>query len=53
VVEWHRPEGVPFDLAAELHLKVDTSAIAYRRPMRQPGVATTDATAHLASASSS
>ncbi|HUP34692.1 MAG TPA: aromatic ring-hydroxylating dioxygenase subunit alpha [Candidatus Limnocylindria bacterium] len=33
IVESQRPEQVPFDLAAELHLKFDAVAIAYRRAM--------------------
>ncbi len=40
VVESQRPEQVPFDLAAELHLKFDAVAIAYRRAMREQGVVT-------------
>src|SRR5207237_7008441 len=40
VVESQRPEQVPFDLAAELHLKFDAVAVAYRRAMRELGVAT-------------
>lgn len=35
VVESQRPEQVPFDLAAELHLKFDAVAVAYRRAMRE------------------
>ena len=34
IVESQRPEQVPFDLAAELHLKFDAVAVAYRRAMR-------------------
>ena len=34
VVESQRPERVPFDLAAELHLKFDAVAVAYRKAMR-------------------
>jgi vanillate O-demethylase monooxygenase subunit len=34
VVESQRPEQVPFDLAAELHLTFDAVAVAYRRAMR-------------------
>jgi hypothetical protein len=30
----------PFDLAAELHLKFDTVAVAYRKAMRALGLAT-------------
>ena len=40
VVESQRPEQVPFDLAAELHLKFDAVAVAYRRAMRDQGLAT-------------
>jgi phenylpropionate dioxygenase-like ring-hydroxylating dioxygenase large terminal subunit len=39
VVESQRPERVPFDLAAELHLKFDAVAVAYRRAMRDLGLA--------------
>ena len=39
VVESQRPEQVPFDLAAELHLKFDAVAVAYRRAMRAEGLA--------------
>ena len=39
VVESQRPEQVPFDLAAELHLKFDAVAVAYRRAMRAQGLA--------------
>ena len=39
VVESQRPEQVPFDLAAELHLKFDAVAVAYRRAMRKEGLA--------------
>lgn len=38
VVESQRPEQVPFDLAAELHLKFDAVAVAYRRAMREQGL---------------
>jgi len=38
VVESQRPEQVPFDLAAELHLRFDAVAIAYRRAMRDQGL---------------
>jgi vanillate O-demethylase monooxygenase subunit len=34
VVESQRPEQVPFDLGAELHLTFDAVAVAYRRAMR-------------------
>jgi vanillate O-demethylase monooxygenase subunit len=39
VVESQRPEAVPFDLAAELHLRFDALAVAYRRAMRAQGLA--------------
>jgi phenylpropionate dioxygenase-like ring-hydroxylating dioxygenase large terminal subunit len=39
VVESQRPEQVPFDLAAELHLRFDAVAVAYRRAMRTTGLA--------------
>ena len=39
VVESQRPEQVPFDLAAELHLTFDAVAVAYRRAMRANGLA--------------
>ena len=39
VVESQRPEHVPFDLAAEMHLKFDAVAINYRRAMREQGLA--------------
>jgi len=37
VVESQRPDQVPFDLAAELHLTFDAVAVAYRRAMRAQG----------------
>jgi vanillate O-demethylase monooxygenase subunit len=40
VVESQRPERVPFDLAAEMHLKFDAVAMTYRRAMREAGLAT-------------
>src|SRR6266508_1859746 len=43
VVESQRPDRVPFDLAAELHLKFDAVAVAYRKAMRAHGLATSDA----------
>lgn len=43
VVESQRPEQVPFDLAAELHLKFDAVAVAYRRAMRAQGLAVSQA----------
>lgn len=39
VVESQRPEKVPFDLADEMHLKFDAVAVAYRRAMREQGLA--------------
>jgi phenylpropionate dioxygenase-like ring-hydroxylating dioxygenase large terminal subunit len=39
VVESQRPDRVPFDLAAELHLKFDAIAVAYRKAMRASGLA--------------
>jgi len=33
-VESQRPDRVPLDLAAELHLTFDAVAVAYRRAMR-------------------
>jgi len=39
VVESQRPERVPFDLAAEMHLKFDAVAIEYRKAMRAEGLA--------------
>jgi phenylpropionate dioxygenase-like ring-hydroxylating dioxygenase large terminal subunit len=50
VVESQRPERVPFDLAAELHLKFDTVAVAYRKAMRELGLATSTARAGIRSA---
>jgi phenylpropionate dioxygenase-like ring-hydroxylating dioxygenase large terminal subunit len=38
VVESQRPEQVPFDLAAELHLRGDAVAVAYRRAMAAHGL---------------
>jgi hypothetical protein len=52
-VESQRPERVPFDLAAELHLKFSTVAVACRKAMGQSGLATTDVTGHLARTHSS
>ncbi len=40
VVESQRPDRVPFDLAAELHLKFDAVAVAYRKAMRAQSLAT-------------
>lgn len=34
IAESQRPEKVPFDLAAELHLKFDAVAVAYRKAMK-------------------
>lgn len=45
VVESQRPERVPFDLAAEMHLKFDAVAVNYRREMRRLGLAATPAEA--------
>jgi phenylpropionate dioxygenase-like ring-hydroxylating dioxygenase large terminal subunit len=42
VVESQRPEQVPFDLAAELHLRFDAVAVAYRKAMRGLGLATSE-----------
>jgi len=53
VVELQRPERVPVDLTAELHLKFDAVVVACRKAKRQPGLATTDAIGHLASTHSS
>jgi phenylpropionate dioxygenase-like ring-hydroxylating dioxygenase large terminal subunit len=39
IVESQRPEQVPFDLADELHLRFDAVAVAYRRAMRENGLA--------------
>jgi len=39
VVESQRPQRVPFDLAAELHLTFDALAVAYRRAMQAHGFA--------------
>ena len=39
VVESQRPDRVPFDLAAELHLRFDAVAVAYRKAMRDLGLA--------------
>jgi phenylpropionate dioxygenase-like ring-hydroxylating dioxygenase large terminal subunit len=39
VVESQRPQAVPFDLAAELHLRFDAVAVAYRRAMQTHGLA--------------
>ena len=38
IVESQRPEQVPFDLAAELHLRFDAVAVAYRRAMKSLGL---------------
>jgi phenylpropionate dioxygenase-like ring-hydroxylating dioxygenase large terminal subunit len=45
VVESQRPERVPFDLAAELHLRFDAVAVAYRKAMRDLGLAAASAPA--------
>jgi vanillate O-demethylase monooxygenase subunit len=39
MVESQRPWKVPFDLADEMHLKFDAVAVAYRRAMRNQGLA--------------
>jgi hypothetical protein len=36
---------VPFDLAAEMHLKFDAVAVSYRREMRRLGLAAAPADA--------
>ena len=41
-MESQRPERVPFDLAAELHLQFDAVAVAYRKAMRELGLAASD-----------
>jgi vanillate O-demethylase monooxygenase subunit len=51
VVESQRPERVPFDLAAELHLKFDAVAVAYRKAMRRLGLANSDAIGQVAGTS--
>jgi phenylpropionate dioxygenase-like ring-hydroxylating dioxygenase large terminal subunit len=38
IVESQRPELLPLDLQAELHLKSDRTAIAYRQWLRQLGL---------------
>ena len=38
IVESQRPELLPLDLQAELHLKSDRLAVAYRRWLRELGV---------------
>lgn len=38
IVESQRPELLPLDLQAELHLRSDRTAIAYRRWLRQLGL---------------
>jgi vanillate O-demethylase monooxygenase subunit len=50
VVESQRPERVPFDLAAEMHMKFDAVAINYRKAMRDQGLAKRpgDASGHSA-----
>jgi vanillate O-demethylase monooxygenase subunit len=39
IVESQRPDRVPFDISAEIHLKFDAVAIAYRRAMSDLGLA--------------
>lgn len=41
MVESQRPWKVPFDLADEMHVKFDAVAVAYRRAMRDQGLAQT------------
>ena len=48
VVESQRPERVPFDLAAELHLRFDAVAVAYRKAMRELGLAANTPTGIIA-----
>jgi hypothetical protein len=38
VLESQRPELLPWDLPAELHLRSDRTALAYRRWLRQMGL---------------
>lgn len=38
IVESQRPELLPLDLQAELHLRSDRTAVAYRKWLRQLGV---------------
>jgi phenylpropionate dioxygenase-like ring-hydroxylating dioxygenase large terminal subunit len=38
IVESQRPELLPLDLQAELHLRSDRTAIAYRRWLKQIGL---------------
>ncbi len=38
IVESQRPELLPLDLQAELHLRSDRTAIAYRKWLRELGV---------------
>jgi phenylpropionate dioxygenase-like ring-hydroxylating dioxygenase large terminal subunit len=38
IVESQRPELLPLDLQAELHLRSDRTAIAYRQWLRQLGL---------------
>ena len=38
VVESQRPERLPLDLQAELHLRSDRIAVAYRRWLRSMGL---------------
>lgn len=39
IVESQRPDRVPFDITAEIHLKFDAVAVAYRRAMSALGLA--------------
>ncbi len=38
IVEFQRPELLPLDLQAELHLRSDRTAIAYRRWLKELGL---------------
>jgi vanillate O-demethylase monooxygenase subunit len=38
IVESQRPDRVPFDITAEIHLKFDAVAVAYRRAMVDLGL---------------
>jgi Vanillate O-demethylase oxygenase C-terminal domain len=37
IVELQQPEILPLDLQAELHLRFDSTVIAYRKRLREPG----------------
>ena len=47
VAEARRPERVPCGRAAELRMKFDGVAVAYRKAMRELGLATSDAIGHV------